>query len=116
MAELFHVSAVDVVQVIRLTLPESLDSGEFDRLNESVLAVVGQRASGSWVVDLSALEYAGSSVLGLLVNVRQRVKESGGRLVVCGLSELLLHIFRTCSLERLFVVRRSLEEAVSRAR
>ena len=116
MTELFQVSAVGVVQVIRLALPESLDSGEFDRLNDSVLAVIGQSASGSWVVDLSALEYAGSSVLGLLVNIRQRIKQSGGRLVVCGLSALLIQIFRTCSLERLFVVRRSLDEAVARAR
>ena len=116
MAELFHVSAVDIVQVIRLTLPEALDSGEFDRLNETVLTVIAPRAGASWVIDLSELRYAGSSVLGLLVNIRQRVKESGGRLVICGLSELLLQIFRTCSLERLFIVRRSLDEAVARAR
>jgi anti-sigma B factor antagonist len=115
MAELFQVSAAGVVQVIRLELPESLDSGEFDRLNDAVLAVISQRASGAWVIDLSALQYAGSSVLGLLVNIRQRVKQSGGRLVICGLSTLLLQIFRTCSLERLFVVRRSLDEAVARA-
>ena len=116
MTELFKVSEVGVVRVIRLLLPEDLDSGEFDRLNEAVLAVIGQRPSESWVVDLSALAYAGSSVLGLLVNIRQRVKQSGGRLVVCGLSDLLLQIFRTCSLERMFVVKRSLDEAVARAR
>jgi anti-sigma B factor antagonist len=116
MADLFQVSVVGVVQVIRLELPEALDSGEFDRLNESVLGVIGKQPAGGWVVDLSALEYAGSSVLGLLVNIRQRVKQSGGRLVICGLSNLLIQIFKTCSLERMFVVRKSLDEAVARAR
>jgi anti-sigma B factor antagonist len=116
MADLVQFSAVGVVQVIRLELPEALDSSEFDRLNDAVLGAIGQRASAGWVVDLSALQYAGSSVLGLLVNIRQRVKQSGGRLVICGLSGLLIQIFKTCSLERMFVIRKSLDEAVARAR
>jgi anti-anti-sigma factor len=116
MAELFHVSSVDAVQVIRLELPQTLDSGEFDRINDALLTVIAQRPTAGWVLDLSPLEYAGSSVLGLLVNLRQRVKQAGGRLVLCGLSDLLLQIFRTCSLERLFVIRRSVDEAVARAR
>src|SRR3954467_13438714 len=112
MTELFQVSSVGPVQVIRLELPVALDSGEFDRINDSLLTLIGQNPGGGWVLDLSPLGYAGSSVLGLLVNLRQRVKQSGGRLVLCGLSELLLQIFRTCSLERLFVIRRSVDEAV----
>ena len=30
--ELFQVSSVDLVQVVRLELPQTLDSGEFDRI------------------------------------------------------------------------------------
>ncbi len=116
MAELFRVSNVGLVQVVQLELPESLDSGEFDRLNDSLATILSARSNGSWVLDLSALDYAGSSVLGLLVNLRQRIKLSGGRLVLCGLSEGLLQTFRTCSLERLFIIRRSRDEAVERAR
>ena len=116
MADLFQVSAVGVVQVIRLELPEALDSTDFDKLNDNVLAVIGRAAAGGWVVDLSAIEYAGSSVLGLLVNIRQRVRQSGGRLVICGMSDLLVQVFKTCSLERMFVIRKSVDEAVLRAR
>ena len=116
MAELFALSAVDGVHVIRLQLPQQLDSGEFDRLNESLLAVLAQQPEGAWVIDLSQLAYAGSALLGLMVNIRQRVKQAGGRLVLCGLSERLLQVFRTCSLERLFQIRRSVAEAVARAR
>jgi anti-sigma B factor antagonist len=116
MDQLFQVSTIDAVQVIRLELPQALDSGEFDRINDALLTLIAQQPAAGWVLDLSPLGYAGSSVLGLLVNLRQRVKQSGGRLVLCGLSELLLQIFRTCSLERLFVIRRSVDEAVARAR
>jgi anti-anti-sigma factor len=116
MAELFRVQTLGAVQVIALELPEQLDSGQFDDLNQSILDVMGGRANGAWVIDLSALAYAGSSLLGLLVNVRQRVKQAGGRLVLCGLSDQMLQIFRTCSLERLFVIRRSAEEAAAGVR
>lgn len=114
-SDLFHLKSVGAVQVIRLALPQAFDSDEFDRLNESLLGVLSQRADGGWVLDLSDLEYAGSSVLGLMVNIRQRVKQAGGRLVLCGLSERLMTIFRTCSLERLFVIRKTEDDAVNRA-
>ena len=116
MAELFRVSNVGAVQVIELDLPETLDSDEFDRLNTALIEAAGRAPSGALVLDLSDIAYMGSSVLGLMVNVRQRVKDAGGRLVLCGLSERLLTIFRTCSLERLFVIRRSRDEAIDRAR
>ena len=116
MAELFGTVTMDGVQVIRLQLPEHLDSDEFDRLNESLLGLLATQPAGAWVLDLSQLQYAGSSLLGLMVNIRQRVKQAGGRLVLCGLSDRLLQVFRTCSLERLFVIRRSVVEAVARAR
>jgi anti-anti-sigma factor len=113
MAQFFDVSSVGPVQVIRLQLPETLDSAEFDSLNESLLSLVAQRSNGKSVLDLSRLAYAGSSVLGLLVNLRQRVQQAGGRLVLCGLSSGLLQIFRTCSLERLFIIKKSEAEAVA---
>ena len=114
--ELFEVSPAGPVRVIRLLLPETLDSAEFERLNESLLTLLAEQPAGAWVLDLSHLSYAGSSVLGLFVNVRQRIKQGGGRLVLCGLSERLLQIFRTCSLERLFIIRRTQAEAIDRAR
>jgi anti-anti-sigma factor len=91
--------------VVELHLPEHLDSGEFDRLNEAMLKVFAEQPDAAWVLDLSRLSYMGSSVLGLMVNVRQRVKEADGRLALCGMSPRLHQIFRTCCLERLFVIK-----------
>jgi anti-anti-sigma regulatory factor len=50
-----------------------------------------------------------------MVNVRQRVKEARGRLVLCGLSPRLLQIFKTCCMERLFKIVRSRDEAIGYA-
>jgi anti-anti-sigma factor len=85
-----------------LRLPHQLDFNEFDKLIESLSRTVESKPAGKWVIDLSAVEYTGSAVLGLLVNLRQQIKEGGGSLVLCNTSQKLADILRACSLDRLF--------------
>jgi anti-sigma B factor antagonist len=114
-ANLYKVSKTGTVNVIDLTLPQALDIEEFDRLNESILELVRGELEGQWVIDLSQLSYMGSAALGLLVNLRQQIKQSGGRLVLCGLSPQLMHIFKTCCMERLFRITKSRKDAIAAA-
>lgn len=109
---LFRLSRAGPVNLIELTLPIGLDIGEFDRLNDAILALLSNEPHGRWVIDLSHLDYMGSAALGLMVNIRQKVKQAKGVLVLCGLSPRLLQIFRTCCLENLFKIVRSREEAM----
>ena len=113
--QLFRVEATNEVRVIEMSLPEILDSAEFDLLNDSILGVV-ERGAGprKYVMDLSHVAYMGSAMLGLMVNLRQQVKSSGGTLVLCAMPPSLLRIFRTCCMERLFVIAKSREEALKR--
>ena len=113
--DLYTLSRSGTVNVVDLTLPHTLDIQEFDRLNESILALVRGEPEGQWVLDLSRLSYMGSAALGLMVNLRQQIKQSGGRLVLCGLSPQLLHIFKTCCMERLFKIVKSRSDAVAAA-
>ena len=108
----FAVSQHGVVQVLALTVPPHMDSADVDRLHEQVLSAIGTKPAARWVIDLEAMSYMGSALLGLMVNVRQRVKQGGGKLVLCGMSDKLLQVFRTCSLERLFTIRSGRGEAV----
>jgi anti-anti-sigma factor len=107
-----RVTTAQSVNAIDLTLPESLDSDAFNLLNESMLKTVSHDADGRWVLDLSSVNYMGSSVLGLLINVRQRIKSAGGRLALCGLSPRLTQIFHTCCLEKLFTITVTRPEAI----
>ena len=111
--ELYQLSRSESVNVVELTLPHALDIQEFDRLNESMLELVRAQPEGHWVLDLSKLSYMGSAALGLLVNLRQQIKQAGGRLVLCGLSPELLHIFKTCCMERLFRIVKTRKEAMA---
>ena len=108
----FAVSQEGAVQVLALAVPFQVDSADFDRLHELVLSAVSESADAAWVIDLSGLQYMGSSVLGLMVNIRQQIRQGGGRLVLCGMSPKLHQVIRTCSLERLFVIKPQRAEAV----
>jgi anti-sigma B factor antagonist len=112
---LYRLSKAGTVNVVDLTLPNTLDIDEFDRLNEGILELIRSEPEGQWVLDLSQVAYLGSAALGLLVNLRQQIKQSGGRLVLCGLSPQLLHIFKTCCMERLFRITKTRKDAVSAA-
>lgn len=109
--EFFHVKSEASINVVQLTLPVSIDTGEFDRLNTAMSNLLVDPGGDQWVLDLSHLSYMGSSALGLLVNLRQQIKTAGGRLVLCGLSPRLLEIFHTCCLERLFTIVKTQEDA-----
>jgi anti-anti-sigma factor len=100
------------VNVIDLWLPAQLDSSEFDRLNESLLGVLQGKADGRWLLDLSAVDYMGSSVLGMMINMRQHIKSGGGKMALSGLTPRMAAIFRTCCLEKLFTITKTRDEAV----
>ena len=107
-----RVTTVKQIDIIDLWLPEQLDSDEFDRLNEAMMKTLDGKISGKWLLDLSAVDYMGSSVLGLMINVRQHVKSGGGKLALAGLTPRMSQIFRTCCLERLFVIARTRDEGI----
>ena len=100
----YRVSNEADVHTIELTLPLVVDPVEFDRLNDGIGRAVENGADERWVLDLSGVQYVGSALLGLLVNLRQRIKSAGGKLVLCGLSEQVTKALRTCSLHTLFSV------------
>ena len=110
--EFVQVTTTQSVNVIDLALPESLDSEEFDRLNESMLKTLDGKVGDRWVLDLSGVDYMGSSVLGLMINVRQHIKSGGGKLALAGMSPQLMQIFRTCCLEKLFTITKTRADAI----
>lgn len=109
----FQVLVEQSVNVMQFALPSTLDTMEIDSLIEGVLKQLASRGHEPWVVDLAQVDYLGSSMLGLFVNIRERIRQGGGTLVLCGMSPQLLRIFKTCCLERLFTIAKTRGEAIA---
>lgn len=103
------------VKVIELSVSDHVDSATFDELNTTLLGLFHPTGQRRWVLDLSQVSYLGSAMLGLMVNIRQQIKNIGGTLVLCNLSPNLMAIFKASALERLFLIARTRDEALSRA-
>ena len=112
MADLFQISSENSVNVVQLSLPEYVDTSEFDRLNESLMGLFDGKPVKGWVIDLTSVQYMGSAMLGMMVNFRQRVNSQKGRLVLCGVSPRLLEIIRTCCMDRLFPIAKNRQDAI----
>ena len=90
-----------------------MDIVEVDNLIDSVLKQLEVNGGSRWIVDLSRTEYLGSSMLGLFVNMREKIRQAGGVLVLCCMSPALTRIFKTCCLERLFTIAQSRADAMA---
>jgi anti-anti-sigma factor len=112
--EFFRLKSEPSLTVIELLLPETLDGLEFDRFSDELWSVLDSKPGHIWILDLAGVQYMGSAVLGMMVNVRQRIKDSRGQLIMCSLSPRLQGVFRMCSLERLFTIVKTRAEAVRR--
>jgi anti-anti-sigma factor len=102
------------VKVLRFVLPDSVDAMEIDKVIESVLQTLDENPTGPWVVDLTDMHYMGSAMLGMMVNIRERVRKAGGELALAGLSGAMQRIFQMAALDRLFLIARSRTDAVAR--
>jgi stage II sporulation protein AA (anti-sigma F factor antagonist) len=103
------------IRVLELKLPIQLDVITFDDLNTDLVGMI-EASPGDFIIDLAQTDYVGSAVLGLLVNIRSRVKRTGGRLVLCNLSSRIKEIFRVGALESLFTITSTRSEAVEKLR
>jgi anti-anti-sigma factor len=109
--ELLKVSPLGHATVVELYLPDALDSTEFDRLNDGLVDVFNDQVGGRWILDLANVVYMGSAALGLMVNIRHRVKSLDGKLALCNMSPRLHQVFKACCLEKLFTIVRTREDA-----
>ena len=112
--DLFRIFEEKAVSVLELRIGPEIDALLMDTILEAVTVML--RDGSAWVLDLAQVNYLNSAGLGLLVNIRFRIRKSRGRLALCGLSPALLQLFRSCCLEQLFTIVRSREDALRAVR
>jgi anti-anti-sigma factor len=101
------------VRVIEITIPDDLESLEFDSINTALADAVTDAGAAKWVLDLTAVSYAGSALLGLLVNLRTKVRRSRGTLAICCMDAQIERVLRTGSMDRLFIITATRDEAIA---
>ncbi|MBC7784326.1 MAG: STAS domain-containing protein [Burkholderiales bacterium] len=109
----FSIVPLTGANVVELVLPANIEAIEFDSINEQLSAVVVSSGEARWIVDLSGAEYFGSALLGMLVNLRAKVRASRGKLALCQIGPALERVIKTSSMERLFTIVVTRDEALA---
>ncbi|WP_169164355.1 STAS domain-containing protein [Cellulomonas taurus] len=81
-------------------------------LRERLIALV-ESGRTDLVVDLTQVRFMDSTGLGLLVGVLKRIRGLGGQLQLVIDAERLLKVFRITSLDQVFTIRASRDEAMA---
>src|SRR4051794_7890486 len=95
-----HIAAREQDGVLIITVAVArLSSYELaEAFGRELLDAVSGKAAPKVVVDLSKLTYLSSVGYGPLITLRSRVRESGGRLILCGLSGVVKEVFEATRL------------------
>lgn len=94
--------------MLEVTVPEEgkiVLSGRFDASQRDKAFEALSGMPGSFVVDLSGLEYISSAGIGVLVATLKRLRDSGETLTLVNLSERVRTVFQLAGLDRVFTIR-----------
>ncbi len=90
--------------------------GRVDSNTSSALeaVVLAHAREARLLVDLSGIEYISSAGLRVFLMLARRVKEAGGRLVLCGMGASVRQVFDLAGFTALFAVETSVEQSLLR--
>jgi len=77
-------------------------------------SVLGHAQESRLLVDLGGVEYISSAGLRVFLMLARKVKEAGGRLVLCGMGASVRQVFDLAGFTALFAVEPSVEQGMAR--
>jgi len=86
------------VLVLTLKTSEVRTAEVADEVGQELLAALGPVPPAKVVLDLQMVQYLGSLGIGPLLALRRKLLETGGRMVLCGLSPEVAEVFRVTRL------------------
>ena len=111
-------STVDVIEnqqgdVLILRLKGRLDSYTSPSLEKRIFQFINNGHS-KLLLDLSKIDYIGSSGLRMLLSTAKQLKALSGNLIICSLTEAVLEVIRICGFDHVLQILHSEEEALEK--
>ena len=93
----------EIDDAVLINLLPSLDL-EYSDIATIVESLIQRRLGIHVVVNLSLVQYIGSTFLGHLIAAKQKVTASNGRFILCGFNPVVEEIFRVTRLDGFFEI------------
>ena len=96
-----------------ITVHGEIDLYNGKQLKEKVGVIEDTSESSNLILDIKDVEYIDSTGLGILIGIKRRTTEMGGRLTLVLHSDRIIKLFEITGLSNIFTITRSLENAIS---
>ncbi len=73
-----------------------------EEMTSRLRTYIGTEKPKKMVVDFTGVRFFTSQMLGVLVDIWRRLRDYGGRLLICGINPQLNRVFRITNLDRIF--------------
>lgn len=109
----FRVESQGDCVVISFVSPRLSEEDNLEQLDHDMQALVDQYHVRQLVVNLAAVEYLTSAVLGKLITLNRRLHRKSGRLAICGAKDVVDDVFKATRLDEYFTMRPDVPSAVA---
>ena len=111
--QLLDVRTEDDILILRLDVVSISAIAEVEHISQLFRRAVQTHQPRFLVVDFSAVRFFSSQMLGLLVDVWRRLRDSGGAIIISGINPQLTRVFRITNLDKLFSFYETTQEAIA---
>jgi anti-sigma B factor antagonist len=109
---LLRIQKQNDVGVISFVTSRILDQSNVQQLGEEFEDLVDKHKLEKIVLNFENVSYMSSAVMGKLVGLLKKVKNAGGRLILCNIEDGIYEIFEIMRFDKMFDIRKTEDEAV----
>lgn len=89
------------VTVVKFTDKKILDEQNIQAIGDDLFKLVDELGRKKLLLDFASVEFLSSAFLGKLIRLHQRMVAVGGKLVLCGITPVILEIFVLTKLDKM---------------
>lgn len=97
----------------RVAVTGEIDLYSVKLLKEKITILLDGRKVTNLLLDLTGVNYIDSTGLGILIGIKRRCTEKGGRMILVSGSDRITNLFSITGLNKIFTICKTVEEAVA---
>jgi anti-sigma B factor antagonist len=102
--------------IITVMAKELLEDAEITELENAIIRLLGQGAAMNIVLSFENVKFLSSAVLRVLIKVNTAVGQQKGKLRLCNIDPKIMEVFKITRLDKVFNIRKNVDEAVESLR
>ena len=109
----FTVRKAGQTTVVDLVGPRITDQAYINALGDELIDILGKAQPPDLLIDMNDVEFLSSAVLGKLIRMLKRTRESNGRLRLCSIRPSIFEVFEITQLHKVFEIYTDSGEALN---